>query len=265
LFGILENLSTTAFVLDTTTIALAVAPLFLPGAYRTVMGLTMRERILCAGAALIALYGMSTNNDFKMTDLPPLLVAIFIPVALGGSRSSEKRPASFRLEPAAVTAIIGIGLVVGMTRLTLSGNAGRVFGSGPLFPAGSEGTFFARLAAGPRLAAIERDLTAITANIGVRRSDVFFGPALEFGYAAHGYVPPTGLPIWWHPGTSYAREQSGEIATRFVANAPAIAVFLLDDWQGMPSQIYAHLRAHYTRKIVGTLMVFERHAATATR
>ena len=149
LLGVLE-VGTTAFLLDTVSIALALTPLLTLDARRTVAGLSARERVLCVGAVLIALYGMSTNNDLKMTDLPPLLVAIFIPVALASSRASERSRTPVRPQFALV-AIALVGLVAGMTRITLSGDAGRVFSSGPLARTGNRGTFFAGLSAGPRL------------------------------------------------------------------------------------------------------------------
>jgi hypothetical protein len=259
LLGVLD-LGTRAFVLDTMCVALAFSPLLAIGPRRMVGGLAVRERVLCMGAALIALYGMSTNNDLKMTDLPPLLVAIFVPVALD-SCSRVRQTHLVLVRPAvALGAIVVIGLVAGMTRMTLWGDAGRVFGSAGLSRAGPEGTFFAGLWAGPRLASIERDITAISAETGSRKTGVFFGPALEFGYAAHGYTPPLGLPVWWHPGTSYPPAQSQEIAARFAADAPTTAVFLLNDWPGMPPRIYEQLLMDYSHRVVGTLMVFERRA-----
>jgi hypothetical protein len=186
-----------------------------------------------------------------------LIVAIFVPIALT-ARSGIRDKTLPALPPSlALGAVIAVGLITGMTRMTLTGSAGRVFSWTSLVPAGANGTFFAGLSAGPRLAAIERDISAVSAEMGRGKTGVFFGPALEYAYAAHGYTPPLGLPAWWHSGTSYAPAQFRQIAARFAANPPAVAIFILNDWEGMPPWIYDQLRADYSRRDVGTLMVFE--------
>lgn len=251
LFGIYSGLGQTAFWFDIVTVALAFTPL----GRRLLSGLTRHEQLLSVGAMMVALYGMSTNNDLKMTDLPPLIVAVFVPIALGGSSRWIVRP------QVALGAILALGIAAGMVRLTLSGSAGRVFTSGPLTEMGGDDAFFRGLAAGPRLAAIDRDVTKVAAQIGPRR--VFFGPALEFAYAAHGFVPPAGLPLWWHPGTSYALAQSDQIVRRFTEHPPSAAVFILNDWPGMPRGIYQFLLGpDYDRRLVGGLVVFERRSDT---
>jgi hypothetical protein len=86
------------------------------------------------------------------------------------------------------------------------------------------------LQAGPRFKAIEEDLISVVAKAGVAKDEVFFGPALEFAYAAFGFTPPKGLPVWWHPGTSYSPRDNATIATRFRSNLPKLVVFLLYYW-----------------------------------
>ena len=40
---------------------------------------------------------------------------------------------------------------------------------------------------------------------------VFFGPRLEFAYAAFGLPAAPGLPIWWEPGTAFSQQDEAAL------------------------------------------------------
>lgn len=66
---------------------------------------------------------------------------------------------------------------------------------------------------------------------------IFFGPRIEFGYVWTGSRSPKGLPLWWHPGTSYALKDETEVLGNFEKNGFDILVFLKGDRERMPEGI----------------------------
>ncbi len=58
-------------------------------------------------------------------------------------------------------------------------------------------------ASGSFRAVVDQIGRAVSANPG----PVFLGPRLEFAYAAFGIPSPRDLPLYWQPGTSFARSQ----------------------------------------------------------
>ena len=69
------------------------------------------------------------------------------------------------------------------------------------------------------------------------RDVVFFGMHLEFAYAAFDRVPPRGLPIWWHFGTSYLPEDLPELARIFHSRRIPWLIFPTE----APEEMHYHL------------------------
>src|SRR5581483_244910 len=66
---------------------------------------------------------------------------------------------------------------------------------------------------------------------------VFFGPRMEFLYARYRLTAPRGLPLWWHPGSSYPLPCERRILAAFEADRPQILIFLHDDRSHMPAAL----------------------------
>ena len=54
---------------------------------------------------------------------------------------------------------------------------------------------------------------------------VYFGPRMQWGYAAFGLPSPVGQPIWWHPGVSLASSDVGFYLDRWSAAEFDVLVF----------------------------------------
>jgi hypothetical protein len=55
---------------------------------------------------------------------------------------------------------------------------------------------------------------------------VFLGPRLEFAYAAFGIPSPRRLPLYWQPGTSFARSQEPAMLKRWSKRRFPTLIFL---------------------------------------
>jgi hypothetical protein len=76
---------------------------------------------------------------------------------------------------------------------------------------------------------------------------VFFGPRMEFSYAAFRREPPRGLPIWWHPGSSFAISDMVGVLHALENGDFDLLIFLKDDHTRMPLAALEHKLISYDR------------------
>jgi hypothetical protein len=71
---------------------------------------------------------------------------------------------------------------------------------------------------------------------------VILGPRLEFLYAQWRLHSPIGLPLWWHPGSSYSvgTDLPGILGSLDSA-LPASFVTLGDDFTRLPEEMKSRL------------------------
>ena len=74
---------------------------------------------------------------------------------------------------------------------------------------------------------------------------VFFGPRMEFLYARDRIEAPEGLPLWWHPGSSYPEESTAKIVERWKAARFDLLVFAHNDRTRIPQQILNDIDQNY--------------------
>lgn len=206
---------------------------------------------LAAVAILCGVAGMCTNNDHNMVDAAGILsgaaLAIFHPVL---PQNGEVAKAGRRLPDILVlTSVILLGLLGSLVTY----NRARIWSIGPgafyqdtPLQTIEEPRFFEGLETGPRLATllIETNNLLVTAP-DLPRDSVFFGPRIEFGYAAFGFIPKKGLFLWW-PGTGEAPESKiEEVTRRFAEWNPKLCIFLRNDFTFMPPALLKHLSEHY--------------------
>ena len=92
------------------------------------------------------------------------------------------------------------------------------------------------------------------------KSDIFFGPRIEFGYALTNSPSPKGFPLWWHPGTSYSLKTQDYIINNFTEKTFNILIFLKDDRTRVPSEILNFINLNYNKnQKYNFLDVYERN------
>jgi hypothetical protein len=252
------------------------------GHYRAVLGLV--------GASVATLVvGSLTNSDLKMGEAAVLIAALpFIFFLID-------RPGHF-LERFSLSMVCAImvyfvlgGLMIGATRAS-------VFSTGPLFFAElaplheiKQPRLFEGMAAGPRLHDVLDDVAQVLKDnniIGHPDKKIFFGPRIDFCYAAFHIPFQAGLPICWEniPSTHHGEDlpmgipmTNSTAPARWIAPGepldPRVTAFInarfdlcifLDGWMNLPDMSYfpadirAELYEHYSVKQEDRVFVFTR-------
>lgn len=217
-------------------------------------GPSKRRNAVSADAAfgilgvLVAFVGFRSNWDVKQNDWPLYFVsvALLAPPAREAGLPSGAQPLLRQI--AALTAVAFASwscFSLGSSRLR-----NELVGFGAFFELATlariDWGVLRGVHAGPRLHAVI-DSARARARRHAPDGSVFFGPRMEFLYAQLGLPSPRGLPVWWHPGTSYHTRDSARILQAFIRNHFALAVFLKNDFTRMPAPLVDHIRSTYVR------------------
>ena len=167
--------------------------------------------VLGFGSVAVALVGMGTNFDFKLTDAPLLLLGLALLTTAG-----ERPGALWARTATATAALLMLSLYFGVTRFRMQilGTwaddkcPARVSFDDPFL-----GSFRACAVVPQTLAEVDRTL------LGAEGERVFFGPSLEFLYPAWRIPAPAHLPDWWH-GSRITSTCSSSLARRTVRSYP---------------------------------------------
>lgn len=169
---------------------------------------------------LVALYGAATDGEFKDLECGILIAAGALIVF--GTRSAMFAK---RLYLALILTIILTDLASGSLRL-------RVKGIGPFFVENDtsqrvDDPFFEDLQASHDMADVVRETaSAVSSN----RDNVYISGRLGFEYAVNRLSSPLGLPLYWQPGTSFARADEERLTNEWVLHHFKTLIFLRDDY-----------------------------------
>jgi hypothetical protein len=174
-------------------------------------------------ALIFTLYGFATNGEYRDVGCTVLLAAGA--VLTFGLRWNG--PWLRRVYIAIMFASIAGDLYYGAARA-------RVYGIGPhMFFEWQdnrhriEGGFLKNMRVSSTMLEVERDVNlAAQTNSG----PIFFGPRLEFNYAALGLPSPMHSPVWWDPGTAFTVSDQAR---------------LIQVWQKHQFQTLIFLRVNY--------------------
>ena len=123
----------------------------------------------------------------------------------------------------------------------------RMKGVGPFYENPSNiqihGGFFDKLRTGLVFSGILYEIQSIKRDSP--NSKLFFGPRLEFGYALTLTHSPYGMPLWWHPGSSYSVNDEGKVVSMFMENNFDILIFSRHDRTRMPSSVLRHIERNF--------------------
>ena len=196
-------------------------------------------RALAIGAALATWIGMGTNVEFRLVDAPCLLLGAALLSLVTPSRGAF---AQATISAATYTLLL-IALFYGFSRARMQ-EAG-VWAEAET--CGAEATtidpFFGAFTSCRNLLSVldETDTALRTAN----PPSAFFGPRMEFLYAREHLASPRGLPLWWHPGSSYPLDAVPQIVQAFDQDRPAMLIFLHDDRSYLPEPLVEHMDRDY--------------------
>lgn len=169
-----------------------------------------------------AFFGLKTNWDIKQNDYPLLVtsVACGLHLALPHAHSLVRYVCRFGLVLAcAFLTVTALGLGQSRWRNQLVDDL-----YGVDLPPLEQG-FFKDFSPSPRMAGVLKETERALAQ-RQPNDTVFFGPRVEFLYAAYQVPSPKHLPLWWHPGASYPRRSEKRIIEAFRKHAFNWLVFL---------------------------------------
>lgn len=191
--------------------------------------------LLGLGCIAVAILGMATNFDFKLTDTPLLLLGATFLVGC----AEAPRPIPSRTFWATMAMLL-LALYIGRSRYRM------MWAYLPCERVAIHGPFLGSIKVCPDL---QQELVEVNKTLAAYpRANVFFGPSLEFLYAAHHIPSPAHLPDWWDPGTSFALRDSGKVTQAWSNDHFTLLIFRNKEDRGhMLPSVTAQMDRNYER------------------
>ena len=201
------------------------------------------EDVLLFIAVLSAGAGVATNWELKWVDFPLAIVAIALWL---NSQSFSNR---FAVRKYALRMVAAICVASSIATMFMG-----CFGYRSLFAtelayfewSANEKTnnlFFHSLITGNKFQTVLSETAQVLET--QKPSRVFFGPRIEFLYAANAIHSPTRLPLWWHPGSSYGFSREQEIIAEWNNKSFDLLIFRKNDYTRMPNAILKRIKSDY--------------------
>jgi hypothetical protein len=210
--------------------------------------------LLCG--PVVTFYATFTDMELKDVEWP--LLCCFGLILLG-KRWPEDRGRFARAYFCFLLALTASDLYLGAARFRVA-HVGDFFSpSGKLESPGVP--FFAHMKASHRLrGAVE----AVEGVLAYHPRPIFFGPRMEFAYAAFRLPSPPGLPVWWHPGTSFRRTDEPAILRTWRDQCFQTLVFLKNDYPYYSPEFHQTLDSLYMRDDFWVSITVFRRRVTAS-
>jgi hypothetical protein len=216
--------------------------------------LPLRQRLLAGLFALLSLIPIATDWDAKLNDVTwPLIIAL---IAARKVKSVPGNVVNARIIKTMALGILFIAVVGGARRERMASVGEGAFWE-PIATNRIKDGYFAGLYTGNIMLRVLQEME----QVGISRPHkrLFFGPRLEFGYKVLSVPSPEGMPLWWHPGSSYALRDEPRIIKAFAKGRIDTLVFLGGDRTRMPAALLTYIGQHYRlTSRVGALQVFDR-------
>jgi len=171
-------------------------------------------------------YGFLTNNDLKLCDIPLELVSGILLIGYSPGEPSKLtlplkwRPYIYTL----LTVLTFASVAQAVTRHRVQVMGYGLFFEYPLRDKPLSIDFFRGLRAGNNLEAVIERASDLCRRSG--EGPVFFGPRLQWAYAAFKIPAPVNEPAFWQPGAYFAREDEPRYTRRWFQTGYNAAMFL---------------------------------------
>jgi len=208
-------------------------------AWRTSDIRALAKNLLWMAAPITAAYAMVTNRDIKDVEWPLLLCSGAV-LMFTAARLSPKWLTKFYV--CFLITLSALDLYLGVVRYRIALIADFYAWEGRLTPPGIP--FFEHMEAGDNFGLMVRQMSQVLKD---DKQSVFFGPRMEFGYAAFRRPSPRHLPIWWHPGSSFVLTDEPRILTVWSASCFDTLIFARNDFTYYSPSFINVIWAHYER------------------
>lgn len=200
---------------------------------------------------LAGLYGFVTNGEAKPVDLPMVFLCSMLGLGMSGSNEyanfNKGLPSVFRWSgyySAIGFLIMGIACAQAVTRHRVETIGPGLFFENQVSEYPPSPDFFKGLHTGDTFPEVCSEVASVLA--GVDRYSVYFGPRMQWAYAAFGLTPPTNQPSWWHPGVSFPKSLESKYISAWSSRKFATLVFFKNDLTYMPQEFIELLVAEYS-------------------
>ncbi|RYE48127.1 MAG: hypothetical protein EOP21_05660 [Hyphomicrobiales bacterium] len=217
--------------------------------------LSIAQRYVALLFVGLAALPFATDWDTKINNATLPFIVVLV-VVIAGMRDGSARARSQMLYAQILTgALLSVALLGGAVRLRMYDVGPGIFWERVMSHRVERG-YFGGLYTGDTLVGVLDGMERVRAWHPGQR--LFFGPRLEFGYAVLRVPSPHGMPLWWHPGTSYALGDDVRVAQAFAANQFDRLIFLGDDRKRISQTVLNQIARTY--RFVGTdgpLQIYE--------
>lgn len=244
LFGFLE-LGIVERVATVLLVALLILPLFflLPIMLRAVRQrdkAKVREGMLLWGTPVVAVYSVMTNGDWHDVELTVLILAFGLALLWG---PLWRRKLIVAVAIGILIGNLGANIAYGARRLRVYTVGQHYFFDWPPLEHVSTG-FFRDMDVSPTLVKVNEEIRRAIASVP---GPVFFGPRLMTQYAVIREPSPTGIALFWQPGTSFPQSRTVEMLEAWRAHRFPMLIFLKDDYSYYTPEFLRILATDYIR------------------
>jgi hypothetical protein len=229
-----------------------IAPLWvlrrgLTDALRTVDVRLIAWYLLLGLGPAIGIFGMFSNVDLKDIEWPMLICAgavILFGTSPPNGPSSSRLPSLVRFYVAFLCSLAAADLYITAVRYRVEGIGIHRFFEWNDSSHVPGNQFFPNLKASARF---ETTVTQVGQVLRQYPGPVFFGPRMEFGYAAFNLPSPKHLPILWDPGNQFSSDQESTILADWQHHKFATLIFLKDDFTYYSREFFKVIDLGYSR------------------
>jgi len=196
--------------------------------------------------ALVAgVWGFLTNGEAKLVDAPLIVYATFFGLCLACPASSGllSRDVLSRCLIVLVCFLVGLASGQALTRDRVKAIGPGAFFESQTVDSSGLPEFFSGLRAGQNLHVVASEVQRVAEER--KNAPVYFGPRMQWAYAAFGINSPKRQPVWWHPGVSFDAEKEASYESMLVEEGFPIMVFLRDDFTYMSARLLGRLSENY--------------------
>ena len=195
--------------------------------------------VLALGSSVVTILGLGTNVEFHLVDVPCLVLGAAL---LGAALPSKDRRFVTGALAQSLFTLVLIGFFHAQIRSRMQ--AVGMWGKDSCGPQSSRSDrFFGNFNACTGFFTVLSETDAAVAATSSKH--VFFGPRMEFLYARDRVRSPLGLPLWWHPGSSYPEEDTVKVVEAWEENRFDLLLFPHNDRTRLPQRILDDIARNY--------------------
>ncbi len=200
--------------------------------------------VLVSGIA-VSLVGFATNWDLKFNDLAPTFFGAGAFLTLPPTHKA--RPGKFVSRTLTACSILGMAMAIVLccirARMVSSGHWAETPPNDTTF---HKDPFFGYFGGSAKFWQVLAQVDSLRA--ANPKASLYFGPRLEFLYAREHLAPPTDLPVWWHPGSSYPLASEPQIVRAWSERRYDLVLLDSSDDEGLrrlPIQMVNEFHQYY--------------------